>query len=55
MSVMNRPPAQVHGCDLAVGYISQGITPYAKRPEERHPIRFERALGSNHPALIQVR
>lgn len=28
---MNKPPAQVNGCDLAMGYISKAIKPYARR------------------------
>jgi hypothetical protein len=52
---MNRPPAQVNGCDLAARYISQGLTPYARRPEERDPTRLERAFGLNHRALMKVR
>jgi hypothetical protein len=40
ISVMNRPPAQVHGCDLALGYISQGITPYARRLKKGASLRI---------------
>ena len=39
ISVMNRPPAQVHSCDLAVGYISQDITPYARRLKKGASLR----------------
>lgn len=48
---MNRPPAQVKGYDLSVVYISQGITPYAGRPEEGYPIRFDTKFGLYIPLM----
>lgn len=40
ITVMTKPPAQVHGCNLAVGCISQGMTPYARRLKKGASLRI---------------